>query len=85
MSPFDRDRFSERLLAAIKLRDLSIEQAARRCDMPISSLECWIYKRHLPGTQALANLAAGLEVSLDWLVLGVGRATIPLKYSSKRK
>lgn len=85
MIPFDRDRFAERLLAAIKLRDISIEEAAKRCDMPISSLECWIYKRHLPGTQALSGLAIGLEVSLDWLVLGIGRATLPLKYSSKRK
>ena len=57
MMPIDRDRFRERLLAAIKLRDISIEEAARRCDMPVSSLECWIYKRHLPGMQALIPLS----------------------------
>ena len=85
MMPIDRDRFRERLLAAIKLRDISIEDAARRCDMPVSSLECWIYKRHLPGMQALSGLATGLEISLDWLVLGLGRATRPLKYAAKRK
>lgn len=53
-------------------RGLTINQMADQCGLPKSSLESYMRmsgaKR--PGIDALASIASGLGVSLDWLVFG---------------
>ena len=48
-------------------------KAAVACGMPETTLGAYLYQQNLPGTRALAKLARGLDVSLDYLVFGEGR------------
>lgn len=76
---FQKDRFTERLRHAVQLRGGTTSATADRCGMPVATLECYLSGHNLPGTAALARLSSGLDISLDWLVCGVGRAGRPAR------
>ncbi len=66
---FDPTGFADRLRRAIERRG-TIAAAARACDMPKPTLEGYLYRVNLPTARALAQLALGLQVSVDWLLFG---------------
>ena len=59
-----------RIRLVMQLRKLTVAGAAECCGMPQPTLETYLYGQHLPGAQALADLATGLNCSVDWLLLG---------------
>lgn len=72
MTHLNSDAISARLQQKRMERGLTVDQAAARCDMPVTTLELYLYRRSLPGANALAKLARGLGVSVDWLLFGDG-------------
>lgn len=45
-------------------------EAARLCNLPVTSIEQYAAGKHLPGTMALAALGKGLSVPVDWILFG---------------
>ncbi|SOC19607.1 helix-turn-helix domain-containing protein [Rhodobacter maris] len=68
------DGLAERLRAAIELSNLSVTEAARRCEMNKTSFEGYVAGENLPGTKAIAAICIGLKISADWLLFGTGPA-----------
>ncbi len=67
---FDQTAFSVRLAQAIEEKGDTVARAALRCAMPQATLETYLYRKALPGTKALFQIAQGLNVSADWLLFG---------------
>ncbi|WP_115656580.1 helix-turn-helix domain-containing protein [Rhodobacter capsulatus] len=68
------DALPERLRAAIELSNITIAEAARRCEMPQPSIEGYLAGKNMPGARAIAAICVGLKISADWLLFGTGHA-----------
>ena len=64
--------FARRLRDARIRSGLTISEAAAACQMPMPTLEAYLYRQHLPTASALFKIAVGLGVSSDWLLFGDG-------------
>lgn len=69
---FSAAGFSHRLRDARIRSGLTIAEAATACQIPMPTLEAYLYRQHLPTASALFKIAVGLGVSSDWLLFGDG-------------
>lgn len=70
----DLDTMGGRLSRARDATGLSVAQLARRLGVKSSTIQAWESDRSQPRANRLAMLAGVLNVSLSWLLHGVGTA-----------
>lgn len=70
----DMDTMGGRLSRARDATGLSVAQLARRLGVKTSTIQAWESDRSQPRANRLAMLAGVLNVSLSWLLHGVGTA-----------
>lgn len=68
----DLDTTGGRLSRAREASGLSVRQLAWRLGVKISTINAWESDRSEPGSHRLPNLAGLLNVSLSWILHGVG-------------
>jgi transcriptional regulator with XRE-family HTH domain len=68
----DNDTMGGRLLRARDGADLSIDELATRLGVKPSTVQAWENDRSQPRANRLQMLAGMLNVSLSWLLYGVG-------------
>lgn len=68
----DNDTMGGRLLRARDGAGLSIQELARRLGVQVSTVQAWENDRSQPRANRLSMLAGVLDVSLSWLLHGVG-------------
>ncbi|WP_274424337.1 helix-turn-helix domain-containing protein [Chelativorans sp. YIM 93263] len=68
----DRDTMGGRLSRARDSAGLTIAELARRLGVKASTIQAWESDRSQPRANRLAMLAGVLNVSLSWLLHGVG-------------
>ena len=68
----DMDTFGGRLLRAREAAGMSEAQLARRIGVKTSTLSAWENDRSEPRANKLSMMAGLLNVSLPWLLFGVG-------------
>lgn len=68
----DFDTFGGRLSRARDASGLSVKDLAWRLGVKIATINAWETDRSQPGSHRLANLSGLLNVSLSWLLHGVG-------------
>lgn len=68
----DKDTMGGRLSRARDATGLSTTQLARRLGVKASTIQAWESDRSQPRANRLATLAGILNVSLSWLLHGVG-------------
>lgn len=66
----DPKAFARRLSDARIASGRTIQGTAEACDIPLPTLEAYLYRQHLPNASVLFKLAVGLGVSADWLLFG---------------
>ncbi len=71
----DPDTFGGRLQRAREASGLSVKDLAWRLGVMIKTVQGWESDRALPSSHRMANLAGMLNVSLSWLLHGVGIGT----------
>lgn len=67
---FDSAAFADRLQQVIARQGLTMTRAAALCEIPLPTLEGYVYRQNLPGAKAMIKLVQGLGISADWLLLG---------------
>ena len=68
----DMDTVGGRISRAREACGLSVRQLAWRLGVKIATVSAWESDRSQPSSHRLANLAGLLNVSLSWIVHGVG-------------
>ncbi|WP_292896038.1 MULTISPECIES: helix-turn-helix domain-containing protein [unclassified Nitratireductor] len=68
----DRDTMGGRLSRARDAMGLSVSELARRLGVKAATIQAWESDRSQPRANRLAMLAGVLNVSLSWLLHGVG-------------
>lgn len=68
----DNDTFGGRLSRAREASGLSVKELAWRLGVKIATVNAWESDRSQPGSHRLANLAGLLQVSLSWILHGIG-------------
>ncbi|MEO3999026.1 helix-turn-helix transcriptional regulator [Mesorhizobium sp. CAU 1732] len=68
----DTDTLGGRLSRARDATDLSVAQLARRIGVQASTIQAWESDRSQPRANRLSMLAGVLNVSLSWLLHGIG-------------
>ena len=68
----EKGTVSQRLLELRRDFGLSQEGLARRLEVSVSTVAKWERNDSLPGARALLRLAEIFNVSINWLLLGVG-------------
>ena len=71
----DVDAFWRRVKALIKLKSVTMAEAAKACDLPYSTFRGWVYKRIIPTIFDAYRLARYLGVSMEYLVCGKDRSS----------
>ena len=72
----DQDTLGGRLSRARDATGLSVAQLARRIGVKSSTIQAWESDRSQPRANRLTMLAGVLNVSLSWLLYGVGTAPV---------
>lgn len=72
----DNDTMGGRLSRARDAVGLSVAQLARRLGVKTSTIQAWESDRSQPRANRLAMLAGVLNVSLSWILHGVGTAPL---------
>lgn len=72
----DLDTMGGRLSRARDAVGLSVAQLARRLGVKSSTIQAWESDRSQPRANRLAMLAGVLNVSLSWILYGVGTAPV---------
>ncbi len=70
----DNDTLGGRLSRAREAAGMTTAQLARRLGIKTSTLQSWESDRSEPRANRLATIAGLLNVSLSWLIFGVGDA-----------
>ncbi|MBO6716525.1 MAG: helix-turn-helix transcriptional regulator [Rhizobiaceae bacterium] len=68
----DNDTMGGRMLRARDAAGMTINELARRLGVQVSTVQAWENDRSQPRANRLSMLAGVLEVSLSWLLHGVG-------------
>jgi transcriptional regulator with XRE-family HTH domain len=68
----DNDTMGGRLLRARDAAGMTINELARRLGVQVSTVQAWENDRSQPRANRLSMLAGVLNVSLSWLLHGVG-------------
>jgi len=68
----DNDTMGGRLLRARDAAGMTINELARRLGVQVSTVQAWENDRSQPRANRLSMLAGVLDVSLSWLLHGVG-------------
>ena len=68
----DNDTLGGRLCRAREATEMSIKELAWRLGVKKTTIQMWESDRSEPGSHRLANLAGLLNVSLSWILHGVG-------------
>lgn len=68
----DMDTVGGRLSRARAASGLSVKDVAWRLGVRIATVNAWERDRSQPGSHSLAKIAGLLQVSLSWIVYGVG-------------
>lgn len=63
---------AERLRSGIEICGLNITQASEKTGIPYRSLQNYLHGDREPKADALAQIHAGLGISIDWLLTGKG-------------
>lgn len=72
----DRDTMGGRLSRARDATGLSVAELARRLGVKASTIQAWESDRSQPRANRLAMLAGVLNVSLSWLLHGIGTSPV---------
>src|SRR5690606_19179582 len=70
----DGDTVGGRISRARNARDLSVKDVAWRLGVKMATINAWERDRSEPAAHRLTNLAGLLNVSLSWILYGVGSA-----------
>ncbi|UVK35520.1 helix-turn-helix domain-containing protein (plasmid) [Mesorhizobium sp. AR10] len=70
----DLDTSGGRLSRAREASGLSVKQLAWRLGVKMATINAWESDRSQPGSHRLANLSGILNVSISWILHGVGTA-----------
>ncbi|TIP07587.1 helix-turn-helix domain-containing protein [Mesorhizobium sp.] len=70
----DLDTSGGRLSRAREASGLSVKQLAWRLGVKMATINAWESDRSQPGSHRLANLSGILDVSISWILHGVGTA-----------
>ena len=70
----DMDTIGGRLSRARDCSGLSVKDLAWRLGVKMSTINAWESDRSQPGSHRLTNLSGLLNVSLSWILYGVGLA-----------
>lgn len=70
----DMDTIGGRISRARDTSGLSVEEVAWRLGVKIATVNAWESDRTLPGSHRMNKLAGMLNVSISWLLHGVGTA-----------
>lgn len=70
----DLDTFGGRLSRALDVSDLNTRELAWRLGVKTATVQEWETDRSQPGSHRLGKLSGLLNVSLSWLLHGVGTA-----------
>ena len=68
----DMDTMGGRISRAREASGLSVKEFAWRLGVKIATINAWERDRSQPSSHRLANMAGLLQVSLSWIVHGVG-------------
>lgn len=68
----DRDTVGGRISRAREASGLSVKDVAWRLGVRIATINAWERDRSQPGSHSLTKIAGLLQVSLSWIVYGVG-------------
>ena len=68
----DNDTMGGRMLRARDATGMTIAELARRLGVQVSTVQAWENDRSQPRANRLSMLAGVLDVSLSWLLHGVG-------------
>jgi len=72
---FDKSGFLKRLRATAHAKGEKNLMLAHRCNLPFPTFEGYLYGQNTPTAGKFAQLCAGLNISADWLLFGVGQNT----------
>jgi HTH-type transcriptional regulator, cell division transcriptional repressor len=78
----DMDTIGGRISRARDTAGLSVEEVAWRLGVKIATVNAWESDRTLPGSHRLNKMAGMLNVSISWLLHGVG--TAPAEHDRQR-
>jgi HTH-type transcriptional regulator, cell division transcriptional repressor len=78
----DMDTIGGRISRARDTAGLSVEEVAWRLGVKIATVNAWESDRTLPGSHRLNKMAGMLNVSISWLLHGVG--TAPVEHDRQR-
>jgi HTH-type transcriptional regulator, cell division transcriptional repressor len=79
----DMDTIGGRISRARDTAGLSVEEVAWRLGVKIATVNAWESDRTLPGSHRLNKLAGMLNVSISWLLHGVG--TAPTEHDDRQR
>lgn len=68
----DNDTFGGRLSRAREASGLGVKELAWRLGVKVATINAWESDRSQPGSHRLATLAGLLQVSLSWILHGIG-------------
>lgn len=70
--PIDPASVALRLKGLCELHGGAAE-LARACHLKLATLESCLAQKNLPGAMTLAQISAGIGVSVDWILFGEAR------------
>lgn len=79
----DVDTFGGRLSRALDVSSLDTKELAWRLGVKTATVHAWETDRSQPGSHRLGKLSGLLNVSLSWLLHGVG--TAPVEYPEQQE
>ena len=65
---YSADNFRENLAELLRVREMTQEEAARRCGVTPPVLNNWLQGRNEPSLYSFTCLCAGLEIEPNWLL-----------------
>ena len=65
-----KDQVAGRIRRMMEVKNLTVSQTARICELAQPTLEGYLRGLNMPGGEGIAKLAIGLSCSADWLLAG---------------
>lgn len=65
---YSADNFRENLAELLRVKDMTQDEAARRCGVTPPVLNNWMKGKNEPNLHSFARLCAGLEIEPNWML-----------------